>query len=207
MQGRMTFVAAFYTFTIELNHSDRNIFTNFRVKVPRHELESREHFYARMIAYLHAYKTGIEFTQKVSDPKQPTIVLTDEIGSVMQWIDVGAPEKRKLELSLKQNPSAEHRIYFYTADDVSQFCHHLRGSKTNWIETVSFYTIEAALIEQLITSETTSPHWIVSFIDDHLYISANDIELESDLHQIDIWQEFQSSLTEDGTSTSSVHSE
>lgn len=190
----MTFVAAFYTFTIELNHSDRNVYANFRIKIPRHELESHEHLYARLIAYTHAYRSGIHFTEGISEPKEPTIEQRDEIGEVLLWVQIGAPEKRKLELSLKQHPHAEHRIYFYEPDDIQLFCHHLRGSKTNWVEKVLFYQLDPQLIASLTEHESSSPFWNLSFIDDRIYLSVDGVELESAITPIDIWSSFQESL-------------
>jgi uncharacterized protein YaeQ len=190
----MTFVAAFYTFTIELNHSDRNVYTSFRIKIPRHELESHEHLYARLIAYAHSYRSGILFTEGILEPKEPTIVHRDEIGEMHLWVQVGAPEKRKLELSLKQHPDAEHRIYFYEPDDIPLFCHHLRGSKTNWVERVFFYRLDPQFLSSLIQHESSSPHWNLSFIDDRIYLSVDGVELESEIAPIDIWSEFQASL-------------
>jgi uncharacterized protein YaeQ len=190
----MTFVAAFHTFTIDLNHSDREIFTSFRIKIPRHELESHNFYYARLLAYLHAYRAGIEFTRGVSEPKEPTIWQRDVIGDVLLWIQVGEPEKRKLELSLKQHPKAEHRVYFYQEQEVQRFCHHLRGSKTNWVQHVAFYQIEPELLERLAELECHSPEWNTSFIDNRLYLSIDGLDLESTIKPIDIWDEYQATL-------------
>jgi uncharacterized protein YaeQ len=190
----MTFVAAFHTFTIELNHSDRDIFTSFRIKIPRHELESRELYYARLIAYLHAYQPGIGFSRGISEPKDPTIWVRDIIGEVLLWVQVGEPEKRKLELSLKQHPKAEHRVYFYQDLESAHFCHHLRGSKTNWVEHVTFYQLDPAFLNRLAELESSSPEWNVSFIDNRLYLTTNGLDLESSVTPISIWEEFQASL-------------
>ncbi len=191
---RMTFVAAFYNFTIELNHSDRDVFTTFRLKIPRHELESPEHLYARLIAYLHAYRDGIEFSRGVSEPKDPTIWVKDGIGEIQLWVQIGVPEKRKLELSLKQHSNAEHMVYFYQPEDIERFCHHLRGSKTNWIKDIEFYSIAPAFLEQLAATETSSPLWSISFIDNRVYLTIGNDDLESEITPIDIWDAFQHSL-------------
>jgi uncharacterized protein YaeQ len=191
----MTFVAAFYNFSIELNNSDSNTFVAFRLKIPRHELESREHFYARLITYLHSYQEGIAFCEVGTSPKLPTLWRRDAIGSVLLWVHVGAPEKRTLELSLKQHPLAEHRVYFYDQDDIARFCHHLRGSKTNWVKDVQFYLIDGDLLRTLAAEEETSPQWSVSFIDGRMYLSVDGRDLESTLLTVDIWEAFQQSLT------------
>lgn len=190
----MTFVAAFYTFSIELNVADRGLFTSFRLKVPRHELESVEHLYARMVAFLHCYRSGQRFTQEVSDPKEPTILLTDAVGELLLWAHVGGIERRKLELSLKQHPSAPHIVYFFEESHIQTFCHSLRGSKSNWIENVQFFLIEQEFLSQLATHERSSPSWVATFIDERLYLSIDGIDFESDLRQIDMWDEYQKHL-------------
>jgi uncharacterized protein YaeQ len=191
----MTFVAGFYSFSIELNNSDRGAFAKFRLKLPRHELESREHFYARLIAFLHSYTEGLSFAHELSDPKLPTIWHTDAISNVATWIQVGVPEKRKLELSLKHHPHAEHRVYFRSAtDDIQRFCHLLRGSRTNWVQNIEFYLIESALLESLEQCESSSSDWVFSCIDDRVYLTANNHNFEASITPIDIWSEFQRSL-------------
>ena len=190
----MTFVAAFYTFSIELNVADRGLFTSFRLKVPRHELESVEHLYARMVAFLHCYRSGQRFTQEVSDPKEPTILLTDAVGELLLWEHVGGIERRKLELSLKQHPSAPHLVYFFEEPHIQSFCHSLRGSKSNWIENVQFFLIDYEFLSKLAAHERSSPLWVATFIDERLYLSIDGIDFESDLRQVDMWDEYQKHL-------------
>jgi len=190
----MTFVAAFYNFSIELNNAETDTFASFRLKLPRHELESRAHFYARLIAYLHSYKEGLTFCDATPNQKLPTMWLKDPIDTVLLWVHVDTPEKRKLELSLKQNPDAEHRVYFYEGAEIANFCHHLRGSKTNWVKDVQFYLIDTNVLQELETLEQTSPHWSVSFIDDRMYLTVDGRDFESTIETIDIWSAFQDSL-------------
>jgi uncharacterized protein YaeQ len=154
----------------------------------------RAHFYARLIAYLHSYRDGISFCDANLNPKLPTIWLKDTVDTVVLWVHVGAPDKRKLELSLKQNTQAEHRVYFYQEEDIARFCHHLRGSKTNWVKDIECYQIEARLLEELETQERTSPEWSVSFIDDRMYLTIDGQDFESTISRIDIWEAFQDSL-------------
>lgn len=190
----MTFVAAFYTFSIELNIPERGLFTSFRLKVPRHELESVEHLCARMIAFLHCYRSGQTFTQEVSDPKEPTVLLTDAVGGLLLWVHVGGIERRKLELSLKQHSDAPHIVYFFAPAQIQSFCHSLRGSKSNWIQNVQFFLIDSDLLERLAAVERTSPSWVATFVDDRLYLSIDGVDFESDIVPIDMWSEYQKHL-------------
>jgi uncharacterized protein YaeQ len=202
----MTFIAAFYTFTIELNHVDRGIFTTFRIKVARHELESREHLYARLIAFSHAYREGLTLNNDPSKPSAPAIYLLNALGETEVWLEVGVPDKRKLELSLKHSPAADHAIYLYSFQDVADFCHYLRGSKSNWVQGVQFYTLPPSLLERLIDTESSSPTWNISFIDNAIFLTVTGathkgrlipevIDIESAINPIDIWLEFQKTLS------------
>jgi uncharacterized protein YaeQ len=190
----MSFAAAFYNFTVDLSHNDRDIFTRFRVKTPLHPNESLEHLYARMIAYVHCYREGQGFSQGLFEPKEPTIWQKDILGDTLLWVQIGTPDKKKLETTLRAHPIAEHRIYFYTSEQIAQFCHMLRGSKTNWVKDIQFYLIPGDLLEALVPLERSSPLWNVTIVDDELYLTCDDHELQSRISPVDIWAAYQKSL-------------
>lgn len=190
----MSFAAAFYNFTVDLSHNDRDIFTRFRVKTPLHPNESLEHLYARMIAYVHCYREDQGFSQGLFEPKEPTIWQRDILGDTLLWVQLGTPSKKKLETTLRAHPTAEHRIYFYESGQIAQFCHMLRGSKTNWVRDIQFYRIPSDLLESLVPLERSSPLWNVTIIDDELYLTCDGHELQSRIATVDIWEAYQESL-------------
>jgi uncharacterized protein YaeQ len=190
----MSFAAAFYSFTVELSHTDRQVFARFRVKTALHPHESLEHLYARMISYTHCYQAGQSFTQGLFDLKEPTIWRREITGEVLLWVQVGVPDRKKLEVSLRSAPEAEHRIYFYEDTQIHEFCHMLRGSKTNWVKDIQFYRIPNELLQQLIPLEHSSPTWNVTFVDNHLYLQCDGTELEGDVTPVSIWDEYQEGL-------------
>ena len=169
----MSFAAAFYNFTVDLSHNDREIFTRFRVKTPLHPLEPLEHLFARMIAYIHCYREGQQFSHGLFEPKEPTIWMKDILGDTLLWVQIGAPDKKKIETTLKAHSEAEHRIYFYDTAQISQFCHMLRGSKTNWVKDIQFFLIQPSILEALVPLERSSPSWNVTIIDDQLYLTCD----------------------------------
>ncbi len=193
----MSFAAAFYNFTVDLSHNDRDVFTRFRVKTPLHPAEPLEHLFARMIAYTHCYREGQEFSHGMFEPKEPTIWQRDILGNTLLWVQLGAPDKKKLEVTLKAHPEAEHRVYFYDPSQISQFCHMLRGSKTNWVKDIQFYLIPPSVLEALVPIERSSPLWNVTIIDDQLYLNCDGIELQAHLDTVDIWDAYQESLAEE----------
>ncbi len=192
----MSFAAAFYNFTVDLSHNDREVFTRFRVKTPLHPHEPLQHLYARMLAYIHCFREGQAFSHGFFEPKEPTIWQKDILGNTLLWVQLGSPDKRKLELTLRSSPQAEHRIYFYEDSQDTQFCHMLRGSKTNWVRDIQFYQISPQLLEDLLPLERTSPLWSVTIIDNQLYLNVDGSELQSSIIPVSIWDKYQESLAE-----------
>jgi len=187
----MAFTLGFYSFNVNLNDSSRGVYTSFRLKTPRHPLESLEHLYARALAFTHAFEEGLSFSQGLFEEKEPTIWKKAFDGSIENWIQVGVPDKKKFERALKQNPSARFSIYFYEPQDINAFCWMLRGSKTNWVENVFFFQINSTLLRSLSENESFNSDWDINLIDSSLYLTANGIDYLSEIESIDIWDAFQ----------------
>ncbi len=193
----MSFAAAFYNFTIDLNHVDRELFSKFRVKVALHPDESLEHLFARMIAFLHAHQEGLAFSQGLFDIKAPTMWSKDITGELITWVQVGVPERKKLETALRAGQSPEYHVYFYEPEQIRAFCQQLRGSKSNWVEPIQFYSIDPLLLDSLVPLIRSSPEWNITFVDSHIYLTCDGVELESDILSVDIWSAYQDSLVEE----------
>jgi uncharacterized protein YaeQ len=190
----MSFAAAFYNFSVDLNHVDAQVFTRFRLKTARHPEESLEHLYARMIAYAHCYREGQTFSQGLFDQREPTIWQKDVTGDLHLWVEIGAPDRKKLEIALRAGPSVEYRVYFYSTEQIPLFCHYLRGSKTNWVKEIQFYELSSDFLERLAPLERSSPEWSITFVDNHIYLVIDGMEFESAVRPVDIWAEYQTSL-------------
>jgi uncharacterized protein YaeQ len=147
-----------------------------------------------MIAYVHCYREGQAFSHGLSEPKEPTIWHKDVLEELSLWVQVGTPDRKKIETTLRVNPKAEHRIYFYEASQIAQFCHLLRGSKTNWVKDVQFYLIPSEILQALVPLERTSPLWTVTIIDDEVYLTCDGNELQTHITAVDIWAAYQESL-------------
>ena len=194
----MTFVQAFYSFTIELTNTDTNLYAKWRIKTPRHPEEPLEYLYARTLALLHCYTDGVCFSHGLFEPDEPAIWKRSALGELELWADVGHVEKRKLSQLLKMSKAASlpprQAIYFFECKQVGQMCHQLRGSKTNWVEDVEFYLIDPSAISQLVPLERSSAHWEVTIVDDLLYLVCDKTEVQAPIFRLNIWDEYQKSL-------------
>jgi len=190
----MTFVSSFYNLTVELQNIDLDLYAKFRVKTPRHPLETIEHLHARFLAFIHNYDQGLEFSQGLFEPGQPTIWKRDVIGEVLKWIQVGVPTRKQLEAAIHTHKKADFLIFLYYPEQIHNFLHEMRGSRLTPFSQVKFFQISEKLLEQLTPLESSSPVWNVTCIDNNLYIACNDVEVSSSIEEINMENAYQSSI-------------
>jgi hypothetical protein len=70
----------------------------------------------------------------------------------------------------------------------------LRGSKTNWVKDIQFYLIPTAILEAIVPLQRSSPLWNVTIVDDELYLTCDETDLQARISSVDIWAAYQESL-------------
>jgi uncharacterized protein YaeQ len=194
----MSFVEAFYSFSIDISNADSGVSAHVRVKIPRHPFESLEFLYARVLAFVHAYESDLRFSQGLYEPEEPTLWKRDSLGNVLTWIEVGALESRKLKQALRLAERERREIvckaYLFSDEHLQHFCRELRGAKENWIEPVQFFRIRQESLDAIAASERSSARWTVTVVDSSMYLNCDGIEVETTIEPIDMWDEFQRSI-------------
>lgn len=190
----MSFVDGFYSFHLEITDPDRNVFHTHRVKLPRHPQESDHFLLSRILAYCHSYRHDQQFSRGLFEPRDPAIFLHDVTGKPLLWADVGCPEAKKLKRALKSAPDIECRVYFFSDDQILRFCHYLRGSKSNWIDSVQFFKFSHNLLNEMATLLDLRMTLAVTIVDTVLYLDFQGRQFEENLPPLNMWDHFQSSL-------------
>jgi uncharacterized protein YaeQ len=194
----MSFVDAFITFVISLSNADSNQEASVRIKTMKHPHESMREVYGRILALCHAYRPGIECSPGRYDPSEPTLRSRSSIGELLQWVEVGALDSNKLKhaihRSAREGVQTAFASYFLTTEELGSFCHALRGSKQNWVETVAFWLIDGPALEKLPSHPRSRFSWVVTVVDDTVYVASEGQSVEVKITPIDIWRAFQASL-------------
>lgn len=194
----MSFVDGFYSFFVNLSDTSNGIYEDLKLKTAKHPNESAEHLISRTLAYLHSYSPELKFTEGLYNEKDPAIMAADVIGTINQWVEIGAPEKKKLAQALKHHDQARFRIYFYEEEQIEKFCHYLRGSKSNWVANIEFFLLDLTLLSHLAENLQLRSNWSISFFDDSFYLTIEDMIHESTIIGVDIWDRFQNSIELEG---------
>lgn len=188
----MSFIDGIYRFTVNVNDSNRNLYDTVTFRTPKHPHETLQHLVARVLACSHSYVEGLEFSEGLFSPEDPAIWKKSVIDIIEIWIDVGAPDKKKLQKALRAGTSsAIYRVYFYDPDHVEQMANHLKGSRSNWIERFSFYKIAAGLVEDLSEILHIRNEWSLTIIDSTVYLSCGDRDFTGTITHLNMWESFQ----------------
>ncbi|MCB0337908.1 MAG: YaeQ family protein, partial [Bdellovibrionales bacterium] len=142
----------------------------------------------------------IEFSQGLFEPKEPCIWAKDVTEKTTLWAEIGVPPKKKLMHALKQLTEASIRVYFLSEDEIIEFCHHMRGAKTNWVERAEFFLLDQNLIDELAEQLSLRSYWSLSICDHILYLAANESNFQSPVTLVNIWEWYQESLMENSAS-------
>ena len=97
----MALGAVVHAFHVELSHVDRGVYESLDMRVARHPSESEEYLWARVLAFCLEYREGLAFSKGLAEPDQPALEVRDLMGTMLAWIDVGAPDAARLHRASK----------------------------------------------------------------------------------------------------------
>jgi uncharacterized protein YaeQ len=99
--------ATIYRAQLELSHVDRNVYADLQLTIARHPSETLERTLMRLLAFGLRYDEGLEFGRGVSATDEPDLWRREGDGRVIEWIEVGQPEARRLVVaSRRRSPKA-----------------------------------------------------------------------------------------------------
>ncbi len=163
----MALQATLYNFDVELAHHDRAVYESLALRVARHPSESEPHLVARVLAYLLEFRTGIAFSQGVSEPDQPAIAVRDPTGAITSWIDVGTPDAGRLHKASK----IARRVVVYTHKAPRQYLSQIAGERIHRAEALELYAIDRALVAALVARLERRIAFSISVTDGELSVS------------------------------------
>lgn len=104
----MALKATIYKATIQLADMDRNVYGDHGVTIARHPSETDERMMMRLLAFALNVPAdndngALEFAKSLWDTDEPDLWQKDLTGQIVQWIEVGQPDDKRL---MKASPRA-----------------------------------------------------------------------------------------------------
>ena len=173
----MALSSTIYNVSVELNDSDRGVFTSFTLRVAMHPSETLEFMAARLLAYCLEYTEGIEMTTGLSDGDEPAIVVRDLTGRITTWVDIGLPDADRLHRASK----LAERVAVYTHRDIRILLGQLEGKRIHRVEELAIYTFGGSLIAEFAEAIERRVDMTVSVTGEHIYLDVNGRSLEGNI--------------------------
>lgn len=178
----MALTATIYNFDIDLADADRGVYETLALRVAQHPSESDEYLIARVVAYLLEYAEGIEFSRGVSDPGEPMIAIRDLTGKIHSWIDIGTPDGARLHKASKSTA----RVVVYCHKDPSQWLKQLADAKIHRAGTLELYSIDRALVAELVARMDRRMSFAVSISGRELFVAIGTDNLTGQVQPLNL---------------------
>ena len=179
----MALGATIYTFEIHLADADRHVYETLNLKLARHPSESAEYLCTRLLAYCLEYAPGIAFSRGgLSDTDLPAVSVHDLTGTLLSWIEVGAPDASRLHRATK----AASRVAVYLHRDPGPVLERWSRERIHRVAEIAAYALEPAFVEALAARLERRQTLDLSVADAHLYLSAGEDTLTTPLVRLDL---------------------
>jgi uncharacterized protein YaeQ len=171
--------ATVYTFEIELADADRNVYKTLALRVARHPSETEEFLITRVLAYCLEYGEGIGFSSGLSTPDEPALAVRDLTGTILVWIEIGAPDAARLHKASK----AAARVALYTHKDPEKVAAQWAGERIHRAAELELYAIDREFLAQLVARLTRRMAFALSVTGRQLYVTIDGAVLEGEVRR------------------------
>lgn len=163
----MALGSTLYNFDIQLADADRGVYEDLALRVACHPSESPEYLFTRVLAYGLEFTEGLSFGKGLSDPDEPALTVRDLTGALRAWIEVGAPDARRLHKAAKSAP----RVAVYTQKDPAVLLRQWAGERIHRAESLELYSLDRALLAGCVARLQRRTVFGFSVSGGHLYLS------------------------------------
>lgn len=93
----MALKSTIFKIALEISDIDRGRYATHELTVARHPSETSERMMLRVMAFALYANDRLSFCKGLSDSDEPELWQTDLTGTIELWIEIGAPEPRRLQ--------------------------------------------------------------------------------------------------------------
>ncbi|KAA9089064.1 YaeQ family protein [Microbacterium radiodurans] len=169
--------ATIHTFDVTLADVDRGVYESFALRVARHPSETDAFMVTRLLAYCLEYEEGIAFTEGVAAKDEPAVLVRDLTGSILAWIEVGAPDAARLHHGSK----LAERVAVYTHRNPGPVAAVWAGKKIHRADEIALHSFEPGFIDDLVGALDRRNTVTVSITERRLYVELNGTTAESEV--------------------------
>ncbi|MEO6446704.1 MAG: YaeQ family protein [Gemmatimonadaceae bacterium] len=162
----MALSSTMHTFDISLNDVDRGVYESLSVKAAQHPSETEEYLVTRLLAYCLEFSEGIAFSKGLAEPDEPALTVRDLTGSLVSWIEIGAPDAARLHRASKASP----RVAVYTHKEPRLFLRAYEGQRIHRAESLELYAVDRTLLAEVVRRLERRMRFAMTITDQQLFL-------------------------------------
>jgi uncharacterized protein YaeQ len=176
----MALKATIYKAQLQIADMDRNVYGEHGLTIARHPSETDERMVMRVLAFaLHVPANDergmLELARGLSDTDEPDLWQRDLTGDIVQWIEVGQPDERRL---MKASSRAEQVSVIAYAASTPVWWAGIEN-KLSRAPKVAVWQIDAAQSQALVAlGDQRSFQWQVTVQDGTVWVSDGERTVE-----------------------------
>jgi uncharacterized protein YaeQ len=175
----MALKSTIYKAALQIADMDRQLYADHALTLALHPSETEERLLVRLLAFAlnvpHDTERGaLQFARGLSDSDEPDIWQHDLSGQLVQWIEVGQPDERRLA---KACARAE-RVTIYCFGSAADIWWNGIRNKLTRLSNLSVWQIPSAQAQALAQLASRSMQWQLTIQDGHVWLSSSEHSLE-----------------------------
>jgi len=167
--------ATIYRVQLELSHVDRGVYAERQLTLARHPSETTERMLMRLLAFGLRYEEGLEFGRGVSATDEPDLWRREGDGRVIDWIEVGQPDAKRLVKAARQSNRCDLFVFGEGADRWRAA--QLDGMKAP--ENLAVARIDDAFVDSLAAVADRQIRWSMTVSEGTIFLGVGEDTFET----------------------------
>ena len=167
--------ATIYRAQLELSHVDRDVYVEQQMTLARHPSETMERMVMRLLAFALRYDEGLEFGRGVSATDEPDLWRREGDGRVIEWIEVGQPDGKRLIKASRQ--AGECRLFVF-GDGAGRW----RKAQLDTMKVpgnLGVAYIDDGFVDSLAAAADRQIRWSMTVAEGTVYLTTGDASFET----------------------------
>ncbi|MGO2052998.1 hypothetical protein CQ017_08880 [Arthrobacter sp. MYb224] len=176
----MAIGATIQTFEVQLADVDRGVYEDLSLRVAQQASETDAYLVTRVLAYCLEAEEGIAFSAGgVSTGEEPAVLVKDLTGSILAWIEVGAPDAQRLH----QGSKRAERAAVYTHREPAKLLASWKGKTIYQADEIVVRSFDPGFIDLAAKALTRRNTMSVSVTEGQIYLELNGSNFETQIHE------------------------
>jgi uncharacterized protein YaeQ len=167
----MALSSSIYRVDISLSNFNTHYYHDFNLTIAKHPSENEGRMMFRLLAFMYSAHEDLEFSKGISNADEPELWQKDLSGEIIQWIELGLPEVKRVRQALGKAHSV--KIFTYHPKKADEW--YQKNKKdllgNTKLEIYNFEVVENGPIEK-ITAKSMKLSCIIE--DNHMYLADED---------------------------------